>query len=144
MEQAQASGLEVQSLIERQKLCQEQLRLRQEEVEQLSKRNDNLVEEITAEKTAVNGRLLKYSKIFVFVYVFCENTITALKNERKHYLEEKNVLCTICKKLKSEISRAGELEKTVASMSKETNKLSVISNSKLPSTKLAFQFFFRL
>ncbi|KAG5898340.1 hypothetical protein JTB14_034323 [Gonioctena quinquepunctata] len=54
-------------------------------------------------------------------------TVISLQNERKKYLEEKDLLRTIFHHLKSEISRVQKLEGTVSDISKEANKLAMIA-----------------
>ncbi|CAH1179356.1 unnamed protein product [Phaedon cochleariae] len=54
-------------------------------------------------------------------------TVSSLQNERKKYLEEKNLLKTIFHHMKTEISRVQKLEGTVADISKEANKLAMIA-----------------
>ncbi|XP_074027954.1 uncharacterized protein isoform X1 [Leptinotarsa decemlineata] len=54
-------------------------------------------------------------------------TVISLQNERKKYLEEKDLLKAIFHHLKSEISRVQKLEGTVSDISKEANKLAMIA-----------------
>ncbi|KAJ8981515.1 hypothetical protein NQ317_011751 [Molorchus minor] len=54
-------------------------------------------------------------------------TVLSLQNERKKYLEEKNMLRTIFQHMKSEICRVQKLETAIADISREASKLAMVA-----------------
>lgn len=119
IEQADSNHLETERLIQQQQMHHEQIEAQRIQLDSLTNANNSLTEQLNEYKITITGKVEKSGVVKL------KTVVLALQEERKRYLEEKNLLRTIYQRLKAEMARSEQLQGTVANMSKETNKLTV-------------------